>query len=321
MESRTSELGMTQQAHDEFRRDVIENLSQQPKRLPCKYFYDCRGADLFVQICDLEEYYLTDAEFSILRDRASEMADAVGEQAAIVELGSGEGAKIKLLLDQLRRPAAYVPMDISGEQLSEVAANLSRDYPGVPVVPVQCDFTKQMSLPSSLQSAERVVAFFPGSTIGNFVEDEAIALLDRVRAACSGGGGLFLGFDLHKDTEVLEAAYNDAKGVTAEFNLNLLHRINRELDGTFEVDSFQHVAEYDEHHRRIEMYIESKRGQHAEAAGQRFSFDEGERILTEHCSKYSIDDMRELAGAAGWDMQRHWLDDGEQFAMAYFECG
>ena len=230
-----------------FAHDVIVGLSSRPKSLPCKYFYDARGSALFDAITELDEYYPTRTEVALMRDHAAAMAATIGPGALIVELGSGSSSKTRMLLDQLESPAGYIPVDISAEHLAGAAASIERDYPGLEVMPVAADFTHGFSIPSPSRGAARCVVYFPGSTIGNLTTDQALTLL-KATADFVGArgderpGGLLLGFDLVKDAETLVSAYDDARGVTSEFNLNLLARINGELDGNFELDHFEHRA-------------------------------------------------------------------------------
>jgi len=303
----------------EFLRDVIEGLSRADKELPCKYFYDKRGSELFEQICELDEYYVTRAELSILHARSSELANAVGPNATIVEFGSGAGVKTKILLDALQQPEAYVPVDVSSEQLSSVAESLASRYPALRVSPLNADFSRPFQIPDELHlSSGNVVVYFPGSTIGTFLPDQGAQLLSKMREICGSDGGALIGFDLHKDMDVLHAAYNDKLGVTAEFNLNLLHRINRELGGTFDVNAFRHVAEYNTNLRRIELSLESRHAQGVTVAGREFEFAASERMRTEYSYKYRVEDLDEMASNAGFCVQQVWHDELHNFALAKF---
>ncbi|MCA9177030.1 MAG: L-histidine N(alpha)-methyltransferase [Planctomycetales bacterium] len=307
---------------DRFLADVIAGLSGPEKSLPCKYFYDERGARLFEQICELEEYYLTRVELSILRRHVGEMAELIGSCATIVEFGTGAGLKTRILLQALHQPQGYVPVDISGEQLHEVAAELEELCPTLHVTPLHADFTQPFQLPASLQAEQQgpTTVFFPGSTIGNFGPDTATRLMRQMADLCGPGGGVLIGFDLHKHTEVLERAYNDGQGVTAAFNLNLLERINRELDGDFLVDRFRHVAQYNANLRRMELSLESVRTQEVSVAGNQFEFAEGESIHTEYSYKYSLDDFLGLAENAGLRHLAYWTDDAQFFAIGKFRA-
>ncbi len=302
---------------DQFRADVVAGLSKRPRRLPCKYFYDERGSALFDRICELEEYYLTRTELSMMRAFAAEMAESIGPRACLVELGSGSSQKTRLLLDHLPDMVHYVPVDISREHLHHTTSNLSRSYPNLPMTPVCGDFTKVLPLPRSISHAARRVVYFPGSTIGNFRPPQAQKLLVRMARLARPGGGLLIGIDLVKERRLLEAAYNDRAGITAAFNLNLLLRINRELAGTFDLTNFRHVALYNHLRRRVEMYLVSACRQVVSVAGRRFRFAPQEKICTEHSHKYTIEDFTALAAANGLRSQRVWTDPRQWFAVVY----
>lgn len=303
---------------DSFRADVLAGLARRPRRLPCKYFYDQRGSALFDRICQLEEYYPTRTELGIMRRSAGDMADAIGPRACLIELGSGSSRKTRLLLDRLPDLAAYVPLDISREHLQHTALDLSRAYPRLTITPVCADFTSPVSLPRSLPQHCRRVVYFPGSTIGNFRTREARRLLVRMARMAQPGGGLLIGVDLVKEQRRLEAAYNDAEGVTAAFNLNLLARVNRELTGTFDLSSFRHVAIYNDHRQRIEMRLVSTRRQTVHVGNECFDFDRDEAICTEYSHKYTIDRFAALATPAGWRLRQFWTDPRRWFAVMYF---
>ena len=308
-----------------FAEDVILGLSSRPKQLPCKYFYDARGSALFDRITELDEYYPTRTEAAIMREHAPAMAAAIGPGARIVELGSGSSVKTRLLLDALDRPASYAPVDISAEHLDQAAAAIARDYPGLEVQPIAADFTRGFALPEPTRAATRTVVYFPGSTIGNFTEAQALALLEAV-AECVGAhasdderpGGLLLGFDRVKDAGTLEAAYDDALGVTAEFNLNLLARINRELDGDFDLDRFEHRAVWAPEPARIEIFLRSRVDQIVHAAGQAFRFRAGEDVLTEYSHKYTPARIVGLARRAGLGRAQLWSDPDGLFGVGLF---
>ena len=302
--------------HD-FLTDVIAGLGGSPKSLPCKYFYDAAGTELFDRICDLDAYYPTRTEIGILNQHAREMAWLIGPRARLVELGSGSSTKTRILLDQLPDLDAYVPVDISPEYLARATRELARDYPGLRVVPVVADYTEPFALPKG-ERAARTVAFFPGSTIGNLEPEQARDFLHVVAGLCQGGGGLLIGIDLKKDRQMLEAAYDDDQRVTAAFNLNLLARINRELDGDFDLGAFRHRAFYDEAEGRIEMQLVSLRRQSVEVGESVFRFDEGEPITTEYSYKYEVGGFAELAKSAGFTCVRIWTDDRRLFSVQYF---
>lgn len=301
-----------------FQTDVWTGLSQSPKQLSCKYFYDKRGSELFDRICLLDEYYLTRAELAITERCATEMGEQLGDGVMLVEFGSGSSVKTRYLLDALPKAAAYVPVDISGEHLQHAAAEIAADYPRLEVLPVCADFTEHFQLPLATRSVSHVAVYFPGSTIGNFLPERATQLLSQIAELCSRGGGLLIGIDLKKDPAKIHAAYNDSLGVTAEFNLNLLHRINRELDGDFELHNFQHRAIYSPELGRVEIDIVSTMTQTASVAGQSFEFEAGEAIRTEYSHKYSVDEFSQLAAPAGFVLHREWTDAERNFAVLHY---
>ncbi len=301
-----------------FQDDVILGLREFPKTLPCKYFYDERGSQLFDQICDLEEYYLTRTELAIMEAFAPEMASQIGPGVMLIEYGSGSSVKTRILLDHLPAGARYVPVDISWKHLQQTANGLARLYPELEVLPVCADFTTKFDLPISTRKPTHCAVYFPGSTIGNFAPEEARRLLARIAPLCGASGGLLIGIDLDKDRETLEAAYDDAKGVTAEFNLNLLHRINRELNGDFVIQNFQHVAVYDQNECRIEISLKSLCDQVVTVSGHTFNIDEGESICTEYSHKYTVDGFAQMASRVGLTMRRHWTDEQRRFAVLHF---
>ncbi len=302
------------------RAEVLGGLTAEPKTLPPKLFYDATGAELFERITTLPEYYLTRAELEILDARAHEIAALAAPRAALVEYGSGAGVKVRLLLDAFaaaRTPlAAYVPIDISREQLADVAAQIAAEYPEVPVHLVCADYTAPLRLPDLPQRARRV-AFFPGSTIGNFHPTEAAAFLRRVRRTVADDGALVLGVDRRKNAAVLNAAYHDAAGVTAAFNLNMLHRVNRELGTDFDVSCFAHRAFFNEMASRVEMHLVSLDRQVVCVAGVRIGFEAGETIWTESSYKYDRDALDLLVTSAGFRIARLWTDAAEQFWVTY----
>jgi L-histidine N-alpha-methyltransferase len=297
------------------RADVLAGLSRPRKRLPAKYFYDAAGSRLFDAITELPEYYPTRTELGILRTRAGGMAARCGPRCLLVELGAGSLTKVRRLLDRLDRPAAYVPVDVSGDHLRSAAAALADDYPALDVAPVVADFTRPFALPDV--PAARRVAFFPGSTIGNFDPPAADALLRRVARLVGPGGGLLLGIDLRKDVAVLERAYNDAAGVTAAFNRNLLVRINRELEADFDPDAFRHVAFYNRERARIEMHLASETAQRVQVGEAAFDFRAGESIHTENSYKYDVDEFAARAAACGLRLDETWTDARNYFAVLY----
>jgi L-histidine N-alpha-methyltransferase len=297
---------------DRFRALVLEGLARPDKRLPTEFFYDERGSALFDAICDLPEYYVTRTELALMAEYAGAMADAVGPGASIIELGSGSSTKSRLLLDALDRPRSYVPVDISREHLEATAVGLRRQYPAIEILPVAGDFMRPLPLPAV--PAPRVV-YFPGSTIGNFERPRAIALLESMRQMAGPGGAVLIGIDLMKSPTILEPAYDDAAGVTAEFNLNLLHRINRELGADFEPMRFRHRAFVDDAQSRVVMTLVSTCAQIVTVAGQRFRFRDGESIVTEYSHKYRPHDFALMARAAGLRVDRAWTDERQWFAV------
>ncbi len=311
------ELDEAELARENFRRDFVEGLSRPEKRLPCKYFYDEEGACLFEAICELDEYYPTRTEVGILQREIKEIARLSGPDCGLVELGSGSSMKTRLLLDHFDRPACYVPIDVARTQLLECSANLAQDYAGLEVLPVCADYTNHFELPDFSPVSKRTVVFFPGSTIGNFEPQEAGHFLQRISRLCGADGGLLIGVDLKKDPRVLVPAYNDAQGVTAEFNLNVLARANRELDARFDLAQFQHHACYNEREGRVEMHLVSRRRQTVSANGARFFFAQGESIVTEHSYKYSREEFLRLVVRAGWEVCQCWTDENEWFGVYY----
>ena len=302
---------------DDVRAEVLAGLAKPAKTLPCKLFYDARGSQLFEEICTLEEYYPTRTEVAILQQYIGEMVELIGPRCRLAELGSGSSLKTRILLDHLPEPSAYVPIDISKTALLEASLAIAEEYPNLDVLAVCADYTQRFELPEPRKPARRTVAFFPGSTIGNLERDDALWFLRRIASWCGRGGGLLIGVDLKKDRATLEAAYDDRRGVTAAFNLNLLHRINRELGADFDVDAFRHQALYDEPRGRIEMRLVSRRPQTVHVDGREIAFDEGEWITTEYSHKYSLADFRRLAAEAGWEGQKVWRDDQQRFSVQY----
>ncbi len=297
-----------------FATDVLTGLTTVPKSMPPKYFYDERGSELFEEITKLTEYYPTRTEISILKTNADAIAALVPPDAAMIEFGAGSAAKTRILLDAAPQISAYVPVDISGEFLAGTAAQLRKDRPNLLVLPVEADFTQPFALPAAIGTRPRV-GFFPGSTIGNFEPHEANALLHHA-AAILGPDALFIiGIDLVKDPEVLTLAYNDRAGVTAAFNLNLLTRINRELDGDFDPAKFCHRAFYNQDRRRIEMHLVSKSRQKVHVGGKTIEFRRGETIHTENSYKYTLEAFLSHASAAGWTSAATWTDPRNFFAV------
>jgi dimethylhistidine N-methyltransferase len=301
---------------EEFRRAVLDGLSARPRALPAKFLYDARGSALFDEICELPEYYLTRTETAILKQRAVEIGRRAGPGCALVEFGSGSSVKSRLLIEALPKLALYAPIDISREHLDATAAQLRRDYPRLKVEPVCADF---MGPVPPIESKGRRLGFFPGSTIGNLTPEEATAFLRNVRGLVGDDGALVLGADLKKDPQRLHDAYNDSAGVTAAFTLNLLRRMNRELQANFDLSAFAHEAFYDEAKGRIEIYFRSLEQQTVTVAGQRFEFTAGERVHTEYSYKYDTADLAALAETGGFRLAETWTDPERLFAVAYLE--
>lgn len=306
--------------------EVLAGLRASPKTLPPKLLYDVRGAALFEEITALDEYYLTRTEVSIFETWAREIIQRIGAGSTLVEFGSGDGRKVRILLDAARHLQAYVPVDIAREQLDVLTLDLVRQYPDLTVVPVVGDFTAAETIATvddemsaAIGHASRRIAFFPGSTIGNFHFGEAVEFLRGLRELCGSNGGLVIGADLRKDPEMLHAAYNDARGVTAEFNRNVLHRLNRECDADFAVDCFRHYAFYNPIAHRIEMHLVSLADQHVHVAGETIAFARGESIWTESSYKYDDPSMRTLLAGAGWAIQNYWSDAARLFGVWYCE--
>ena len=296
-----------------FREDVIAGLSLPQKSLPPKYFYDAQGSRLFEAICRLKEYYPTRAELALTRGHIGEIKRFARKRCALIEYGSGESVKSALLIEALR-PAAYIPVDISADALRGATARLRRSYPWLDLFPVHGDFSQPLKIPVAQARGRRVV-YFPGSTIGNLTPEEAHAFLRMTRGQVGPNGAMLVGVDLRKDANVLHAAYNDAKGVTAAFNLNLLSRINRELGGDFRLRRFRHYAFYNPSLGRVEMHLVSLVSQTVNVGDHRFSFDAGESIHTENSYKYSIFGFRALARSAGFRGNKVWLDPKGLFAL------
>jgi dimethylhistidine N-methyltransferase len=300
-----------------FRAELLAGLRHSPKTLPCKFFYDARGSQLFDQICDLDEYYLTRTEISILRENITEIAELCGPLCRLVELGSGSSRKTRLLLDHLDTPAAYVPIDISRTHLMQAAAALNGDYLPLEILPVCADYNQRITLPAPSKASERTVLFFPGSTLGNFEPWQAQCFLRRLASWCNPGDGLLIGVDLQKSRQVLEPAYNDPKGITADFNLNLLRRANRELGADFRLHQFRHQAIYNEAQSRIEMHLVSTSPQVVHIGGQTIPFAASEPIVTEFSYKYSLAAFHHLACSSGWHPVQTWMDSRQWFSVHF----
>ena len=296
--------------------DVMAGLSRPQKTLPPKYFYDAQGCALFEAICGLPEYYLTRAEIALMHGQVGDMARRIGPACVLIEYGSGSGRKTRILIGAIE-PVAYVPIDIARGQLGATAAEIARDFPRLRVIAVCADYSRPLALPELDDLRARRIVYFPGSTIGNFTPAEAAAFLAVAREQAGVGGGLLIGVDLKKDTARLDAAYNDARGVTAGFNLNLLARINRELGADFDLSAFRHHAFYDEAAGRIEMHLESVKAQAVTIGSRVIRFREGETIHTENSYKYSVREFQKLAQAAGLAPVECWMDAERLFSVHY----
>jgi dimethylhistidine N-methyltransferase len=303
-----------------FRDDVVNGLQKSQKELPCKYLYDERGSNLFENICSLDEYYIPRTETSIMRAFIREIADMLGPDVLLIEYGSGSSSKTHILIEQISDLRAYIPIDISKEQLLQVSVQLVSRYPLLRVLPVCADYTCDFTLPDTDQNTARKIAYFPGSTIGNFEKNEAIRFLTHIASRCGPNGGLLIGVDLKKDPVVLHSAYNDKDGVTARFNLNILERINRELHGKFEIASFEHYAFYNPKESRIEMHLISRKDQEVCLDSTSVFFARGESIRTENSYKYNPDEFAQLAAAAGFKVERIWTDEQDWFSVQYLTC-
>jgi dimethylhistidine N-methyltransferase len=301
------------------RDEVILGLCKVPKELPSKYLYDEEGSHLFEQICELEEYYPTRTELSLLQECMAEIVSLLGPDCLLIEYGSGSSKKTRMLLDALPTPAGYVPIDISKEFLMYSAQSLATLYPQLEVLPVCADYTNDVTIPTPTRSVSRRVAYFPGSTIGNFDPQPAQRFLTQVARVCE-GGGLLIGVDLKKDFNLLHAAYNDQQGVTAQFNKNLLLRINAELNGDFQLDQFGHYAFYNPGESRIEMHLFSKRDQIVHIGDAEIAFRHGESIWTESSYKYTLHEFAQLAATAGFRVEQVWTDPQAWFSIQYLTC-
>lgn len=302
----------------DFLRDALAGLSSSPRTLPCKYFYDERGAALFREICELPEYYITRAETEILATHGDEIAALLKPRAQLVGLGTGAGRKTRALLEQLADPAAYIPVDIDKESLAASAAELATSMPGLEVLPACADYLQEFTLPIPSRRADRTVVYFPGSTIGNLEPEPACRFLKRIAAICGRGGGLLIGVDLQKESTIIESAYNDNAGVTAQFNLNLLVRANRELGANFDLGQWQHRAVYDAIGGRIEMHLMSRQPQTVRLGDRTFEFATDESIITEFSYKHTRNGFIGLARRAGFESGRAWTDRAGLFGLFYF---
>ena len=303
---------------ESFRDAVLAGLERKPRSLPCKFFYDARGSQLFEAICEVPEYYLTRAEMAILETYAGAIAERIGPHCRLIELGSGASRKVRLLLNALEAPVAYVPVDISRDFLRQSAASIAADFPELQIAAVCADYTRPFELPAISGPPGKRVGFFPGSTIGNFEPEAVVQFFAHSGRLLGAGAEMLVGVDVKKEKAVLDAAYNDAAGLNAEFNLNLLHRIAKELDSDLDIAGFEHVAFYNPVEGRVELYIRSKTAQSAVIAGRRFSFGAGEMIHTENSYKYAIPEFQALAARAGFMSLDTWTDADGKFSVHYF---
>lgn len=306
---------------DPFREDVLSGLSKEEKTVPSRWLYDAKGSSLFDDITELPEYYPTRTELKILKTQAGDMAEAIGPDAVIVEYGAGSLLKVRILLDALQSPAAFVPVDISSSHLKSAARELEQDYPDLDVHPIVSDFMASNLGARLPQASGRTCGFFPGSTIGNLLDHEVQRFLSNARADLGDDACFIIGVDQPKSPDILVPAYDDAQGVTAAFNKNLLTRINRELSGDFDLDAFAHEARWNEELSRIEMHLVSLKAQTVHVAGERFDFAEGETIHTENSRKISLDLFSRMAARSGWTLTHKWMDEDELFAVLMLEAG
>lgn len=302
---------------DTFEREALEGLQSTPKTLPSKFFYDARGSELFEAICELEEYYLTRTELSIMEAHAAEMAARIGPECLLVEYGSGSSLKTRILLGHMDRPAGYVPIDISRDHLLVSSGYLQREFPSLEILPVCADYSDPLEVPSPGGRVRRTVVYFPGSTIGNFERDEAREFLHNLADISGPGGAVLIGVDLEKDPAIILAAYDDERGMTAAFNKNMLYRMNRELDADFRPDAYLHEAVYNEPEARIEMYLVSMRDQIVSIGGESIRFRRGERIRTEYSHKYSMGRFAALAAETELRVEQVWTDPESFFSVQY----
>ncbi len=299
-----------------FHEEVLQGLQKSRKELPSKYFYDETGSQLFERICMLDEYYLTRTELKIMQEQMQEIVALLGPGCQLIEYGSGSSKKTRKLLDALHHPAAYVPIDISKEHLMRSAVSLAQAYPHLEVLPVCADYTGDFEIPFPTRPVLRKVGYFPGSTIGNFDPEPAKHFLKQIARTCQ-GGGLLIGVDLKKDFNILHRAYNDQQGVTAQFNLNLLTRINQKLGANFRLDQFQHYAFYNPGKSRIEMHLVSLKNQIVRVGETEIVFQLGESIWTESSYKFTLPEFAQLAATAGLRVEHVWTDPQELFSVQY----
>lgn len=302
---------------EHFRTEILNGLRKVQKELPSKYLYDDRGAYLYERICSLDEYYPPRAETAIMKAHIREIVELLGPNTRLIEYGSGNCAKTRILLDHLPDIATYVPIDISVEQLRHISQELASHYPDIEVLPVCADYTSDFKLPVPKRQSDRTAVFFPGSTIGNFDPVSAKSFLESIAGVCGPGGALLIGVDLKKDSDILQRAYNDRGNITAAFNLNILERINRELGGDFQPDSFQHHAFYNSKQGRVEMHLVSLKEQIVHLGDSSILFNKGESIWTESSYKYNLDDFKQLVANTGFKVEKVWTDERQWFSIQY----
>lgn len=317
MNTNLSRLKKFETERENLLEEILEGLNKTQKELPSKLFYDQKGSSLFDEICELEEYYPTRTETSIMNENIEDICSILGKNSLLIELGSGSSKKIRLLLSGLENPAGYVPIDISEEHLISSVNILARDYPHLRILPVSADYTQPFSLPKFDFIYSKKVVYYPGSTIGNFEPEYASQFLNSIGNRMGKGTGLLIGVDLKKDIKILEDAYNDNKGITAEFNLNILTRLNTELDTDFNIKEWKHYAFYNSKEGRIEMHLESLSKQDVNVDGDNITFREEETILTEYSYKYSIEDFEELISDS-YTLEKVWTDKENKFGILYF---
>lgn len=309
----------TQFEDDDELDEIVDGLLQPEKTISPKYFYDERGSKLFEKITELPEYYPTETELGIMRDSIEEIVALVGAQASLIEFGSGSSLKTRILLAHLDELAAYVPVEISEEQLRASATELRADFPELEVLPVVADFTRPFDLPSPTVMPLKNLVYFPGSTIGNFTNEAALSLLEVMYQEAGAGGALLIGVDLQKDPEIIKRAYNDSAGVTAEFNLNMLRHINREYGADFDLDRYSHSAEYNQDEGRIELRLIADTAQQVNIGNEQIHIEKNEGILTEYSHKYTLESFAKMAAKAGFAVKRVWMDPKKLFSVQYLE--
>jgi len=317
MNSNLSRLNKFEPEKENLLEEILEGFNKPQKELPSKLFYDEKGSALFDEICELDEYYLTRTETAIMTENIEDICSVLGRNCLLIELGSGSSKKIRLLLTGLQDPAGYVPIDISEEHLMNSANVLAQDYPSLKIFPVYADYTRPFSLPKFEFTHSKKAVYYPGSTIGNFKADYASQFLTRIANRIGKGNGLLIGIDLKKNKKTLEDAYNDKKGVTAEFNLNILRRLNNELGTDFNIEGWKHLAFYNSDEGRIEMHLQSLRDQDMQVNGYRIAFAKDETILTEYSHKYSVEDFKDIISDS-YNLEKVWTDKENKFGILYF---